>query len=120
MSTVWFPAPGVVLARRNTGFPMPPVDHEARAALDPPATWPWPREDVWPCHQPGWTPCPALAVYRHSGPGPTHGYYCARHVPTRPHNPALPCRVCRGPLDPWLPASDYTAHPTCDPTEETT
>jgi hypothetical protein len=116
---VWLPAPGVVLVHRAAGFPMPPLDHAARAALDPPATWPWEREDVWPCHHP-WV-CDRLATYRHAGPGPTRGYYCGAHAPTKPTGEPVPlCAVCTGPLDPWLPANGYTTHLTCDPTEGTT
>lgn len=124
---VWLPAPGVVLVHRAEGFPMPPLDHGARAAIDPPVSnWPWERDDVWPCtgveaatddepSRPWWI-CRRLAVWRVSD-GSTRGHYCPAHVPTKPHRGSVPlCAVCTGPMDPWLIAHGYSAHHNCDPT----
>lgn len=125
---VWLPAPGVVLVHRSAGFPMPPLDLDARAALGPPVSrWPWRRDDVWPCHgveaatdeHPGkpWWRCTRLAVYRHAGPGPTRGYYCPAHVPTRPAGAPVPlCAECTGPLDPTITEG---THLTCAPRDGT-
>ena len=121
---VWLPAPGVVLVHRTVGFPMPPLDHDARAALDPPVPWPWKREDVRPCtgyddatiDKPWlpWVICHRLAVWRVSD-GRTCGYYCPAHVTVRPNgDPVALCTVCTGPLAPLRSMNGYTTHRACD------
>jgi hypothetical protein len=121
---VWLPASGVVLVYRADGFPMPPLDYAARAALDPPVSkWPWDRDDVWPCSHvemptdiEPWLPfrfCRRLAVHRHGGPS-TRGYYCAAHVPTKPSTPVSLCAMCTGPMDPAAVENGHDTHRGCN------
>jgi hypothetical protein len=124
---VWLPAPGVVLAHRDEGCPTPPIDHDARAALDPPVSqWPWRRKEVWPCQgiddadeqNPGrpFGYCQRLAVWRISD-SRTHGCYCPAHAYVKLAGPPVElCTVCTGPLDPVLTAAGESTHPCCDPT----
>jgi hypothetical protein len=105
---VWVRPNGLVLAHRPDGWPMP-------ADWPKLNDWPW-RGDTWPCHDPRWRPCQAVACWRTTD-GRTRGYYCGAHLWHRkPKEPPSPlCDVCSGPLDPSWHALGETTHPCCDP-----